>query len=146
MDFQRYEPYQGLILRVCLGLTLIFWGYEKLTFPKLVNSYIKDYQQFMIFDVEQFLVVAGIAQIIIGSVMILGIYTRIWAASLAAMAIITIIIPGFIILKDVPYFAYAFATTGGALILLIQGAGKYSWDAKQLKRKKFHERMSSGDI
>jgi hypothetical protein len=40
------------------------------------------------------------------------------------MGLITIIIPGFIVLKDVPHFAYAFALTGAALTLMIErGAG-----------------------
>ncbi len=44
------------------------------------------------------------------------------------MAIITIIIPGMIIIRDVPHFAYAFAMAGGSLVLLIKGGGRYSLD------------------
>ena len=145
MDWQRYEPYEGLILRIFLGLTLIFWGYEKLSIPKLADTYIKDYEQFMVFDVKTFVLIAGIAQIILGATMILGIYTRVSAALLALMAIITIIIPGMIIIKDVPHFAYAFATAGGAIALLIRGAGNYSWDAKQLKRQRHRQKVSVRD-
>ncbi|MGD2180387.1 hypothetical protein [Lusitaniella coriacea] len=43
IDFKRYERYESLILRVFLGLTLIFWGYEKLVLPKLAATYVKDY-------------------------------------------------------------------------------------------------------
>ena len=43
MDFSRYERYESLILRIFLGLTLIFWGYEKLALPKLADTYVKDY-------------------------------------------------------------------------------------------------------
>lgn len=46
------------------------------------------------------------------------------------MALITIIIRGMIINRDVPYFVYAFATADGALALLIRGGGAYSLDAK----------------
>ncbi|MGK7915824.1 MAG: DoxX family protein [Prochloraceae cyanobacterium] len=143
MDFSRYEPYESLILRVFLGLTMIFWGYEKLALPKLADTYIKDYQGFMLIDVKLFLVILGIAQIILGVMMIVGFYTRISAVFLALMAIITIIIPGMIIIKDVPHFAYAFATAGGAIALLIRGSGAYSVDAKRLKRQRFRARMAS---
>ena len=143
MDFSRYERYESLILRFFLGLTLIFWGYEKLVLPKLVESYIKDYQSFMFFDVKLFLVIAGVAQILLGAAMIVGFYTRLTAALLALMAIVTIIIPGMIILKDVPHFAYAFATAGGAIALLIRGSGAYSWDAKRLKRQRYRAKVAS---
>ncbi|MDJ0716128.1 MAG: DoxX family protein [Prochloraceae cyanobacterium] len=142
MDFSRYEPYESLILRVFLGLTLIFWGYEKLALPKLADTYIKDYQGFMIIDVKLFLLIFGIAQIILGAMMIVGFYSRIPAAFLALMAIVTIIIPGMIILKDVPHFAYAFATAGGAIALFIRGSGAYSLDAKRLKKQQFREKMA----
>jgi uncharacterized membrane protein YphA (DoxX/SURF4 family) len=130
MDFKRYEPYENLILRIFLGLTLIFWGYEKLAVPKLAEAYPKDYGPFMFFDVGTFLTFFGIVQPLLGIAMILGFYTRVSAALLALMAIITILIPGMIILRDVPHFAYAFATAGGALALLIRGGGAYSLDAK----------------
>ncbi len=143
MDFSSYEPYESLILRVFLGLTMIFWGYEKLALPKLADTYIKDYQGFMLIDVKLFLVIFGIAQIILGVMMIVGFYTRISAVFLALMAIITIIIPGMIIIKDVPHFAYAFATAGGAIALLIRGSGAYSVDAKRLKQQRFRAKMAS---
>ncbi len=143
MDFSRYEPYESLILRLFLGLTMIFWGYEKLALPKLADTYIKDYQGFMLIDVKLFLVIFGIAQIILGVMMIVGFYTRMSAAFLALMAIVTIIIPGMIIIKDVPHFDYAFATAGGAIALLIRGSGAYSVDAKRLKRQRFRARMAS---
>ena len=137
MDFSRYERYESLILRIFLGLTLIFWGYEKLTLPKLAETYVKDYQGFMFIDVKLFLLLFGIVQILLGVAMIIGFYTRLASALLALMALVTIIIPGMIIIKDVPHFAYAFATAGGALALLIRGSGFYSWDARHLKRQKY---------
>ncbi|MBE9115968.1 DoxX family protein [Lusitaniella coriacea LEGE 07157] len=135
IDFKRYERYESLILRVFLGLTLIFWGYEKLVLPKLATTYVKDYQSFLFVDVKFFLTIAGIVQIILGAMMIVGFYSRISAALLALMAIITIIIPGMIIIRDVPHFAYAFATAGGAIALLIRGSGAYSMDAKRWRRQ-----------
>ncbi|NER28259.1 MAG: hypothetical protein F6J89_11655 [Symploca sp. SIO1C4] len=40
MNWELYERYESLIWRIFLGLTLVFWGYEKLTVPKLASSYI----------------------------------------------------------------------------------------------------------
>lgn len=130
MDFKRYEPYESLTLRIFLGLTLILWGYEKLTVSGLAEMYPKDYGLFMFLDVGTFLKFFGIVQPLLGVAMILGWYTRVSAALLALMGIITIIIPGIVIDHNVPHFAYAFATTGGALALLIRGGGAYSLDSK----------------
>lgn len=43
-DNGKYIP---IVLRVFLGLTLIFWGFEKLTVEKLKSSYTMDYESFM---------------------------------------------------------------------------------------------------
>ncbi len=128
MDFNRCEPYESLILRIFLGLTLIFWGYEKLAVPQMSQMYPQDYGPFMLVDVGTFLTFFGVVQPLLGIAMIVGWYTRVSAALLALMAIITIIIPGMIIDHNVPHFAYAFATLGGALTLMIKGGGPYSLD------------------
>jgi len=81
-DFKRYEPCESLLLRVLLGLTLIFWGYEKWTEPKLAQSDSKDYGPFMLMDVGTFLSIFGLLQIVLGIDLILGLYTRLSAALL----------------------------------------------------------------
>jgi uncharacterized membrane protein YphA (DoxX/SURF4 family) len=128
MDFKRADQYKPLILRIFLALTVIFWGYEKLTLEKLVKSYTMDYEQLMFLDVNMFLDIAGWLQIILGFLLILGLLTRANAFVVAIMGMVTILVPGVIIMKDVPHFAYAFALTGAALALLIEGGGEYSVD------------------
>ncbi|MHA2010636.1 MAG: DoxX family protein [Candidatus Hodarchaeales archaeon] len=130
MDLNAYSKYEALILRIFLGLTLIFWGYEKLTVVKLGPMYLKEYGKFMILNVESFLRLAGWLQIILGVTIILGLLTRVSSAILALMALITIIIPGAIVMKDIPHFAYAFATAGGAIVLFLKGGGAYSLDER----------------
>ena len=144
MHFSNYNKYKPLILRVFLGLTILFWGYEKLTLEKLVKSYTMDYENLMIFDVNTFLTVAGWLQIFIALILILGIFTRFGALLIALMGLITIIIPGFIVLKDVPHFAYAFALTGAALTLMIEGSGGLSID--QYIQQKNRERTASNSL
>jgi uncharacterized membrane protein YphA (DoxX/SURF4 family) len=131
MNLENCRKYESLILRVFLGLTLIFWGYEKLTVAKLEGSYQMDYASLLIFNVKTFLVAAGWIQIVLGLSMIVGFFTRISAGLLALMAMVTIVIPGIFIIKDVPHFAYAFATAGGAIVLFIKGGGAFSLDEKR---------------
>lgn len=128
MAASHYSKYNGLILRVFIGLTVLFWGYEKLVVEKLTQSYTMDYGGFMLVNVQTFLQFAGGGQIIMGICLILGLLTRFQAAIAILMGLVTIIVPGLIIIQDVPHFAYAFAFTGGSLALFLVGSGKFSLD------------------
>ena len=128
MIANNYIKYRGLILRIFIGLTVLFWGYEKLVVEKLIQSYSIDYGVFMLIDVRTFLQLAGLGQIVMGICLIMGLLTRLQAAIAVMMGLVTIIIPGMIILKDVPHFAYAFAFTGGALVLFLEGSSVFSVD------------------
>ena len=128
MATNYHLKYRGLILRIFIGLTVLFWGYEKLVVEKLIQSYSMDYGVFMPMDVRTFLQIAGLGQIVMGICLIMGLLTRMQAAIAVMMGLVTIIIPGMIILKDVPHFAYAFAFTGGALVLYLEGSSPFSLD------------------
>jgi len=136
--------YNGLILRVFLGLTVIFWGYEKLVVEKLIKSYTVDYGGFMLVDVQAFLPLAGWGQIIMGIFLIMGLFTRIQAAIAIMMGLVTIIVPGLIIMRDVPHFAYAFAFTGSALVMFLEGSSPFSLD--HWMRNKKPNRMSNNTV
>ena len=135
MEFGKYEKYRALILRIFLGFTVLFWGYEKISLEKLVGAYTMDYGPFMLIDVNLFVSIAGWTQVLIGILLFLGLFTRLNAAIMVLMGLTTIIVPGLIVMKDVPHFAYAFALTGAALALLIEGAGRYSLDQKLWSRQ-----------
>jgi putative oxidoreductase len=135
MEFGKYEKYRALILRIFLGFTVLFWGYEKITLEKLVGGYTMDYGPFMLIDVNLFVSIAGWTQVLMGILLFLGLFTRLNAAIMVLMGLTTIIVPGLIVMKDVTHFAYAFALTGAALALLIEGAGRYSLDRKLWSRQ-----------
>jgi uncharacterized membrane protein YphA (DoxX/SURF4 family) len=120
--------YSGLILRVFIGLTVLFWGYEKLVVEKLTQSYTMDYGGFMPIDVQTFLQFAGWGQIIMGVCFIMGLLTKMQAAIGVMMGLVTIIVPGMIIMQDVPHFAYAFAFTGGSLVMFLEDSSPFSLD------------------
>ena len=124
----KFNTHKSLILRFFLGFTVLFWGYEKLNLEKLVNAYTMDYENFMFLDVNLFLNLAGWMQILMGLFLFAGLMTRLNAILLTLMGIITIVIPGMVVMKDVPHFAYAFALTGASIVLLIEGSGRYSLD------------------
>ena len=59
MATNYHLKYRGLILRIFIGLTVLFWGYEKLVVEKLIQSYSMDYGVFMPMDVRTFLQIAS---------------------------------------------------------------------------------------
>jgi uncharacterized membrane protein YphA (DoxX/SURF4 family) len=63
-----------------------------------------------------------------GICLIMGLLTRIQAAIAVMMGLVTIIVPGLIIMRDVPHFAYAFAFTGGSLVMFLEGSSPFSLD------------------
>jgi len=130
--------YNGLILRVFIGLTVLFWGYEKLVVKKLSNAYTMDYGGFMAIDVHTFLQFAGWGQIIMAICLITGLLIRLQAAIAVMMDLVTIIVPGLIIMQDVPHFAYAFAFTGGSLVMFIEGSSPFSIDQWSRNKKPNH--------
>ena len=135
MQFANYEIYRTLILRIFLGFTVLFWGYEKITLETLANEYSMNYGPFMFIDVNLFLNVVGWLQVLMGILLFLGLLTRLNAAIMVLMGLTTIIVPGLIVMNAVPHFAYAFALTGAALALLIEGAGRYGLDQKLWSRQ-----------
>ncbi len=135
MQFANYEIYRAPILRIFLGFTVLFWGYEKITLETLANEYSMNYGPFMFIDVNLFLNVVGWLQVLMGILLFLGLLTRLNAAIMVLMGLTTIIVPGLIVMNAVPHFAYAFALTGAALALLIEGAGRYGLDQKLWSRQ-----------
>jgi uncharacterized membrane protein YphA (DoxX/SURF4 family) len=119
-----------------LGVTVLFWGYEKLNPEKLVNSYTLDYEKFMVLDINVFLNIAGWMQILIGVFLFADLLTRLNSILLTLMGIITIVIPGMVVMKEVTHFAYAFALSGASIVLLLEGSGEYSLDRYLMENKK----------
>jgi uncharacterized membrane protein YphA (DoxX/SURF4 family) len=144
MAVNDHAKYNGLILRVFIGLTVLFWGYEKLVVEKLTQSYPMDYGGFMLVDVQTFLQFAGWGQIIMGICLILGLFIRMQAVIAIMMGLVTIIVPGLVIMQDVPHFAYAFAFTGGAIVIFMEGISPFSLD--HWLRSKKPKRMSSNAV
>ena len=136
----KFHTHISLILRFFLGFTVLFWGYEKLNLEKLAKSYTMDYEKFMLLDVNVFLNMAGWMQILMGLFLFAGLLTRFNAILLTLMGLITIVIPGMVVMKDVPHFAYAFAFTGASIALLIEGSGRYSLD-RYLSCMKINEKL-----
>ncbi len=130
MDYEAYRKYEPLILRVALGLCLLFLAYQKFTIENLAEMFENLYGSLLVVDAGSFVVLLGIVQLVLGLALILGLYTRAAAGVLAVMAAFVIIASCVLWLKHGSSFAYAFAILGGSVVLLIEGSGAYSLDER----------------
>jgi uncharacterized membrane protein YphA (DoxX/SURF4 family) len=125
MDYEAYRKYEPLILRVALGLCLLFLAYQKFTTENLADTFENLYG-----TPGSFVALLGVVQLVLGLAIILGLYTRVAAGVVAVMAAFVIVASCVLWLKHGSSFAYAFAVLGGAVVLFIQGSGAYSLDER----------------
>ena len=144
MLLQYLMTHERLVLRFFVGVPLLLWGMQKLTtFQELSKVYVEDFQSLIFLDPKIFLIIAGVLQIALGVGMILGIYTRFIAAIFVFMGVMTFVVPGFFTIGNPYKFAYGLVMAGSGLSLLLTGAGKPSWDAKQLKLKRLRNNRTN---
>lgn len=125
-----FEEYSSLLLRFGLGSTFLYFGiYEKILKPELTRAVFENLNVTIPIPLGLFITMFGILEVIIGSALILGFYTRI-AAILAALMIGTIVLQlGFLAVpRDPALFAIA-------LSLILTGSSIFSLDRYFAKRK-----------
>src|SRR5574341_1021536 len=104
-----FEEYSSILLRLGLGSTFLYFGiYEKLLRPELTRAVLENLNINIPIPISIFITLFGILEVVIGSALILGFYTRI-AAIIAALMIGTIIMQlGFLsVPRDPALFAIA---------------------------------------
>lgn len=125
-----FEEYSSLILRTGLGSTFLYFGiYEKLINPDLTIAVIENSGISIPFSLGLFVLLFGLLEVVIGSALILGYFTRV--TSLIAAIMITGIIfqLGYLAVPRDP------ALVAMALSLLVTGSPVLSLDSFFKKRK-----------
>ena len=126
-----FEDYSSLLLRLGLGAVFIYFGlYEKLLHPELTRPIIENLNLSIPISIDLFVLLFGLIEIVVGSFLILGLFTRI-TAIVAALMIGTIILQlGFLAVpRDIALFAIA-------LSLLVTGSKVLSLD-RYISKKKY---------
>lgn len=85
----NYRAIAGLLLRVSLGGLFLYFGLQALLEPNVALSYIPSYVDFL--ATNTFITIWGVIEIIIGLMLVLGVFTK-WAAFAAAALLVPIII------------------------------------------------------
>lgn len=120
-----YRAFVGPVVRVGLGLTFAFLGIaEKLAAPGLALATVEKYDLTAVIPVapELWVVGAGLAELLVGVVLILGLFTRTFAG--VALLLFTTTLFG---LPDDPVLAHI-SLFGLASVLIVTGAGPFSLD------------------
>jgi uncharacterized membrane protein YphA (DoxX/SURF4 family) len=131
---ERVAPYRRFVptvTRVGLGLTFAFLGVaEKLAAPGLALATVEKYDLTAVVPVapELWVVGAGLAELLVGVVLILGLFTRTFAA--VALLLFTTTLFG---LPDDPVLAHV-SLFGLASALMITGSGPLSLDDRLADR------------
>jgi uncharacterized membrane protein YphA (DoxX/SURF4 family) len=126
----RLEPYTRLaptVVRVGLGLTFVFLGVsEKLLSPGLGLAVVERYDLTAVIPVpaELWVFGAGLAEVTLGTLLVVGLFTR--ASALTAMVMFTLTL---FALPDDPVLAHV-GLYGLASVLLITGSGPYGLDRR----------------
>ncbi|MDP4012988.1 MAG: DoxX family protein [Candidatus Nanoarchaeia archaeon] len=126
------EDYTSVLLRFGLGSVFLYFGiYEKLYKPDITMQIIENLNINIPIPLGLFIFLFGILELVIGSFLVLGLYTRI-TSIVASLMILGIILQfGYLNVPRDP------ALLAMALSLIITGSKKLSIDRMLDKRKTF---------
>jgi len=135
-----YDSQGNILVRLLVGLVFLSEGIQKLLFPAADGA-----GRFAKLGIPhpQFLgPFVGATEIICGTLLIIGLFTRLAAVPLLVVILVAIYITKIPMLEQKGFWATAhegradFCMLIGLIFLVIYGAGKYSAESNLSKRKK----------
>lgn len=130
---------RSILPRLIVGLVFLSEGIQKYLFPELVGT--GRFEKIGFADPAFWAYFAGTFEIICGSLVLLGLFTRLAAIPLFIVMMTAFVTTKWPILMDKGFWTMAheyrtdFAMTLLLIYLFIYGAGKWSVDSKLLKPK-----------
>jgi len=124
------EGYAGLFLRIGLSLLFFYFGLDK--FLNLESNVFTGQNMLLVnlapFSTSIVLVMAGVIEVVIGILLLLGVYNKVVAIGAAAWVFIIFLQTGY------PGGIYDLGLSIMALALYFTGSGKYSLDSARQSR------------
>lgn len=117
------EDYSSVLLRIGLGSVFLYFGiYEKLFRPDITRSVIENLNITIPISIGLFIFLFGLLELVVGSFLVLGLYTRVTAIVAALMIFGIILQMGYLNVPRDP------ALLAMALSLVITGSNRFSID------------------
>ena len=126
MNLKEYAP---IVLRISLSLVFLWFGLTGVFNTEQFIGYVPEFAYSLPISVESIVILNGIFEIVLGTLLIIGLFTRIVAFILFLHTLIIMFLLGYndIAVRD---FGLAFAT----LAIFLNGADKWCLD-RRLKKK-----------
>ena len=120
------KGYAGLLLRISLAVLFLYFGIDKLT--SLESSTLTFEGLWLVslvpLSAGVLVIVAGIAELIIGTALVAGVKTKVFSVAAAIWTLLILLQLGY------PAGVYDFSISLAAMALYFTGAGKYSLSNK----------------
>ena len=126
MNLKEYAP---IVLRISLSLVFLWFGLTGVFNTEQFIGYVPEFAYSLPISVESIVILNGIFEIVLGTLLIIGLFTRIVAFILFLHTLIIMFLLGYndVAVRD---FGIAFAT----LAIAFNGADNWSLD-RRLKNK-----------
>ena len=123
------KEYATIVLRISLSLVFLWFGLTGVFNTEQFIGYVPEFAYSLPISVESIVILNGIFEIVLGTLLIIGLFTRIVAFILFLHTLIIMFLLGYndIAVRD---FGLAFAT----LAIFLNGADKWCLD-RRLKKK-----------
>ena len=126
----NYKEYAPVVLRISISLMILWFGFTSIFNHEFLIGYLPEFFYSLEISLQSIMLLNGIFEIIFGTLLIIGLFTRVVAFILFLHILSIMFSLGYndVAIRD---FGLAFAT----LAVFLNGADKWSLDRK-LKRNK----------
>jgi len=127
MNLKEYAP---IVLRISLGLVFLWFGFTSIFNHESLVGYLPEFAYSLEISLQSIMLLNGIFEIVFGTLLIIGLFTRVVAFILFLHILSIMFLLGYndVAIRD---FGLAFAT----LAIFLNGADKWCLDKKLKNRK-----------
>ncbi len=119
------EEFPKVLLRVCLSIVFLYFGVQQVLDASAWTGFVPEFATKFFLSANNIVVMNGVLELILGTFMIIGLYTRASALILSIHLFFIAISMGF-----VPTSVRDFGLSIATFIIFLNGPDKYCFDRK----------------